>query len=621
MINVSNEFRELMQTRTDFKENAEITLADGAVLDLGEHDFSVSNNSISDGAGASSLPLGVAISRGIQIELMNDDGHLSGYDFFGAMIRLYLTFQLSETVERIEMGTFTVTTPETYGETVIVTANDAMYKADKPFQTTLTFPVSAQVLLRDICDTCDIPLWSTTFDNGTFLVASAPSNDLTFRQVIGYIAMIAGGNARINRSGYLEIIPYSFDFVTKPYHSLVNWKTLKVGTNDITVTGIQTTREVETQDSEGNVSRETEIVLNGAEGYVLSVENPLAVGSEEDLLAYLATIFMGMTFRQFEGDHIAYPLAEFMDLAEVTDRKGNTYWSIITDVDFTFFGLTTLKNSAESGLRNESTYSAPANKAIIAARKLVAQESSARETAIRQLNETLANARGMFTTPVEQPDGSTITYLHDKPTLEESQNVMKITSDAIGLSTDGGETYPYGFAVDGETVMRIIQAEGIQAEWVKIENKTVTEVISESQQSINTLEVNVDGITGKVEQQTNDISGMQERLTEVQQTADGVSIRVQDIIDNGVAKVKTSMGYTFGDDGMRVAKEGGEMENLLDDTGMYVTRGAETMLQANKDGVIATDVSVRNYLIIGSHARFEDYSDGTDTARTACFYI
>jgi hypothetical protein len=59
------------------------------------------------------------------------------------------------------------------------------------------------------------------------------------------------------------------------------------------------------------------------------------------------------------------------------------------------------------------------------------------------------------------------------------------------------------------------------------------------------------------------------------------------------------------------------MENRLDEKGMYVLRGGETMLKADADGVIATDVSVRNYLVVGEHARLEDYGQG----RTACFYI
>ena len=44
-------------------------------------------------------------------------------------------------------------------------------------------------------------------------------------------------------------------------------------------------------------------------------------------------------------------------------------------------------------------------------------------------------------------------------------------------------------------------------------------------------------------------------------------------------------------------------------------------LQANNEGVVATDVKVRNYLIIGKHARFENYSDGVDSQRTACFFV
>ena len=77
------------------------------------------------------------------------------------------------------------------------------------------------------------------------------------------------------------------------------------------------------------------------------------------------------------------------------------------------------------------------------------------------------------------------------------------------------------------------------------------------------------------------------------------------------------MGYTFDDEGLHIAKSGEQMENRLDNTGMYVTRAEETILQANDAGVVATDVKVRNYLIVGTHARFEDYPE----QRTACFWL
>jgi len=63
------------------------------------------------------------------------------------------------------------------------------------------------------------------------------------------------------------------------------------------------------------------------------------------------------------------------------------------------------------------------------------------------------------------------------------------------------------------------------------------------------------------------------------------------------------------------------MENLLDNTGMYVRRSGQVILQANAAGVVATDVTVRNYLVIGTHARLEDYTGSTDGNRTACFYL
>lgn len=133
----------------------------------------------------------------------------------------------------------------------------------------------------------------------------------------------------------------------------------------------------------------------------------------------------------------------------------------------------------------------------------------------------------------------------------------------------------------------------------------------------SSIYVDVDGINATVSQQNSDIDGLREQMSTLQQTADGVSIQVQNIVDNGVDKVTTKTGYTFNDDGLKITKSGQEIENLLDNTGMYVTRSGETILQANNAGVVATDVTVRNYLIIGTHARFEDY--GID--RTACFYI
>lgn len=464
MIHVSSEFKEIMMQRQDFKENAEVTFSDGTVLHLEEKDFSITNNSVVDSADANAVPIGAAICRNIQMELLNEDDHLEKYDFYGARIRLYLTFELLNTIEKIEFGTFTVTAPECYGTTVVVNASDDMYKANAAYSTDLSFPATAGAVLRDACSRCSILMATTSFLHDDFQIQTKPSGDYTFRQVIGYLAMIACGNARINRSGKLEILTYDLDF-TRECHNLTEWKSLTMDTSDITITGIQTTRKVKKTEGEKETEVE-ETVRAGSEGYMLTVSNPLVYGNEETLVSWIHEKISGVPFRRFTGDYITYPLVEFMDLAKITDWRGNTYNTFITDIDFVFFGITTLKNSAESGLRNASKYGSEDTQTNVHLQELIEQERTDRQEAIKKLGDSLNAGGGLYATYEKQPDGSTITYLHDKPTLKESKTVIKITAEAIGVSNDGGKNYLYGFVLDGDIIAKILYAHGIDADYI-----------------------------------------------------------------------------------------------------------------------------------------------------------
>lgn len=477
MINVSDEFKQLMTERQDFKCNAEVTLANGTVLPLGEDDFSIDNNSLVDSAGANSIPLGVALSRNVQLEIMNDDDHLSDYDFFGAKIRLYLTFELSSTIEKIEYGIFTVTQPETYGSVVTIVGYDDMYKADKTYSTTLTFPATAKSVLIDSCDTCGILIGNSNFLHNDFQIPTMPSSEYTHRQIIGFIAMIACGNARIDRTGHLQIMTYDFNYDSGNVHTLTDYNTLTNDTNDVQVTGVQMTKTVTktTTDEDGNENEEDveELVKYGSDGYVLEIENPLVAGHEETLVSWIYERFKDVTFRGFTMDYISYPIAEFGDKIKITDWRGKSFYSVLTDVNFVFFGYTTLKNSAESPMRNQSNYTSSEQKALIQGKELVEREKTNREIAVKKLNDTLKNSSGMYSTAEKQPDGSTIYYLHDKPTIAESQNVIKLTAETIGFSTDGGKNYPYGFTITGEMITRLLYVEGINADYINTGALTV----------------------------------------------------------------------------------------------------------------------------------------------------
>lgn len=503
MINVSDEFKQLMTERQDFKCNAEVTLANGTVLPLGEDDFSIDNNSLVDAAGANTIPLGVALSRNVQLEIMNDDDHLSNYDFFGAKIRLYLTFELSETTEKIEYGTFTVTQPETYGNVVTIVGHDDMYKADKSYSTSLTFPATAKNVLIDSCDTCGILIGDSNFLHNDFQIQTMPSSDYTHRQVIGFIAMIACGNARIDRTGRLQIMTYDFDYENGSIHDIEAYDSLTSDTNDVQVTGVQMTKTVTktTTDEDGNENEEDveEIVKVGGDSYVLSIENPLVKGHEETLISWIYEKFENVTFRGFSMDYISYPIAEFMDKIKVTDWRENSFYSVLTDVNFVFFGYTTLKNSAESPLRNQSNYTSSNQKAIIQGKQLIEQERNNRQIALDKMQEALKNSNGMYATQEILLDGSTIYYLHDKPTLVESKNVIKLTSEVIGFSIDGGKTYPYGFTITGEMVARLLYTEGINADYINTGALTVKDksgnIIFYADMETGTVKISGDNVT------------------------------------------------------------------------------------------------------------------------------
>lgn len=113
--------------------------------------------------------------------------------------------------------------------------------------------------------------------------------------------------------------------------------------------------------------------------------------------------------------------------------------------------------------------------------------------------------------------------------------------------------------------------------------------------------------------------------SEISQTNDRVSILFEDIgqiaVDDGtgtlvINRVKTSNGYTFDSDGLHVYRAGEEIDNTITHNGMYVNRGNTSLLTVNSSGVDAINVSVRQFLNVGDHARFEPYS----TNRTGCFY-
>ncbi len=131
------------------------------------------------------------------------------------------------------------------------------------------------------------------------------------------------------------------------------------------------------------------------------------------------------------------------------------------------------------------------------------------------------------------------------------------------------------------------------------------------------LELTVEGIKTGVTAQQTQLQTVESRVSTVEQTADGLSLQVGQIVSDGASKVSTVTGYTFDQTGMTVEKTGGEIKTQITEDGMRVFKNGSGVLTANSAGVDAVDLKASTYLVVGDRSRFENY--GPD--RTGCFWI
>lgn len=133
--------------------------------------------------------------------------------------------------------------------------------------------------------------------------------------------------------------------------------------------------------------------------------------------------------------------------------------------------------------------------------------------------------------------------------------------------------------------------------------------------SVESTKITVDSLTGEVEATKSEMASMK-------LAADELKLGFQEIENNGVTKVTTETGFTFDREGMTVDSTESPTKTQVTPDGMTVYKkdadgGQEEVLEATSDGVDATNLHAKTYLIIGGRSRFENYGAN----RTGCFWI
>ena len=483
MINTSNEYKTAIKGAREMYADVSIAFLDGTKLSVDQN--GLFGLSIEDNvSGTDSFDIGSAIINQLTLKLDNTDERYDRYDFDGARITVKTGLQLSKAVEWLNKGIFTADPGEYTGDVITVKAYDNMKKFDRKYsESKLVYPASLGSIVRDACDVCGVSLSTTSFSMDGFVVQKRPTDEaLTFREILAWVGQIACLWCRCNAHGALELGWYDqkgYEDGTGNFFELQDLASSSICTDDVVITGVKVVQEKETDD--GTVKTE---YLSGKEGYILSVEeNELIQDQNGRTIAdSLGEKLIGLRFRKLSVTHKSDPSMEAGDLCRVTDWRGRTYKTLVTGTNFQFGNNQKTECSAETPSRNNADRFSQQTKNYVKLRKQVSAEKTAREKAIEDLTNALAASSGLYITTVKQSDGSSIYYMHNKPVLEESDIVWKITAEAFGISTDGGKTYPFGFQVTGEMVAKLLAVDGINASWIntgifRIADKSGNEVL------------------------------------------------------------------------------------------------------------------------------------------------
>lgn len=504
MMNVSREFRDMVNNGVRIVNYADITLKDGTILNLTPEDFSLTGFSMVDETTDGKFGIGNAIGKTIDITIANHTDQYSLYDFYKAIIHMYIAVHAEDgRVLRERKGKYYVINSTSPGDAIKISGVDSMYLFDKPYDAMTVFPATLQTILSDCCVDCGVNIGFGEFDNWNFVVDNKPE-DSTYREVVSYTAQLAGYNARINNDDALELVWYDAAFIDMDIYDggkLISYNegdiydggdfternqqilidggnftdplptnvtkisSLTVSTDNIVISGVK----VETDSNN--------YVINGTEEYLLTIkDNPFTTGKEREIADYIAGRVIGLTFRPMQCQIANNPFFEPFDACYVYDRKGNFYFSLINSVKYKIGGFTTIACKAEDPVRNESSYFSESAKAAAQAKKNMEMQFSTYEKAAQNMDMLAANAMGLYRESEKKTDGSYIYYQSNRPItknndgrceFEENSVVYKMTGDGFFVSSDGGISFTAGFDSNGNAVINVLSAIGITFDWAR----------------------------------------------------------------------------------------------------------------------------------------------------------
>ena len=316
-------------------------------------------------------------------------------------ITIFEGVRVGTEIKYIKLGIFTVTKQTSDGEYTSYEAYDRMYKADMPYFSDMTFPSTDKAILNEICGKLGISLATNIVTTHTI---NEKPQGYTYREIIGYMAMLQGSNAVINADGNLELRWYKDNGYVLDGHKYYQQGVTFTTSKDFII------QKLTCNNTKSGSTEQSEITSgDGATG--LTFANPFMT---QAILDEVYKKIGGFTFRPLTVKFVGDYRLEVGDI--ITVNKGGVDYKVpIMQITHECDGglMDTVTSIGKSDTENTSVASGPitkqmeryyadlilVNKALI--NKLSVDEADIRYASIENLKTVNANIDSLKTNKLD----------------------------------------------------------------------------------------------------------------------------------------------------------------------------------------------------------------------------
>ena len=319
---------------------ARITLNNASVADLIITEADIVSDSLSIDrycATGNKIEIGSAVSAELSLVLNNNDGKFDDIRFEGSELKVEIGIK-DVANSYIPCGYFTVDEPPRAFSKISLKALDFMMRFDNEADLSLLpFPCNAETLVKKMGTLCGVNVSANinfaNLPNGTALLYAPTTPNITYRQILQWVAQITGTCAFIDWNGELMLSWYGTTSSANLTPAIrYSGDILE---NDISITGV-----ILKTDSESFVSGEDDYPL------VIEGNELIETGKEQSTADNVFNTVKGLKYRPYECSCIPMPYLYPLDKITYTDKDGNVISTIITNHTF---GLNSVSAFAAQG--------------------------------------------------------------------------------------------------------------------------------------------------------------------------------------------------------------------------------------------------------------------------------